>query len=277
MSVIKMKQSPEEMLLTTDRTMHFRKVRSILYVVNFSIAVALAIFVSLLYGFQVKPFFLPFDIVLLSIGLVCFMAFMTSVAFKLLELKNTESFSTKLIIVRRITRRALTTLGVCVIFSLLILPQPASLVQNATGSEWRGDLMANTTALSVTVGSKDHLGTVWVKEIDVSWIEGSYVNLTMNMAGDKRNQYGGLDRTKSMVIIPLSYSDGYKEYELVFEKAKNTTASVGYTLKTQMSGIYTWYIPALAISFVFVSMPIIVAMEIIRKKYTEGSIYEQIY
>jgi hypothetical protein len=278
MPTIRLDAHPEDYLETSHRTFYFRKVKFMLTVIDIVIAVTLAIIVSIIYGLQVKPFFLPLDVVLFAMGLVIFMVFIKSTAFKLYELKHAESSSNKLIMVKRIISWSFTTLVVCLVLCLIFVPYTTPALRNVVAAKWEGELGVNETTKQMTFGDRDNLGTVTTGEVEVKLISGSAIQFTVYQ-GEGVSGSGipsGLTNPGSTMIMPIQHQDGYHSYTIVFHKTVNESVKVGYTLKAQVSSLYSLYDPLLALSFVFACIPIIVYCESQKKKYMESSIYEHL-
>ena len=275
-----MDQRPEDFLETGERTLHFRKVKRMLYMADIVISVTVAVLISVIYGFQIKPFFLPLDILLLAMGLVLLMVFIKSIAFKIFELKHSETSNTKLIITRMIIRRAFTAFVISLLLCLMFVPYVTGAFRDVSGGRWEGTISADTGKAETSFSSKDNLGTVWMKEVEIKLIGGEsvkQVRFVLFSEGDNNMTWkpGALDIKNASVVIHLPYADGNHQYKILFELSQRQNVTVGYVLKGDVSAVYGLYGPVLAIIFIISSVPVIAYGESAKKKFIAGSIYEQ--
>lgn len=273
------------MLGSSSKTAHFRKVKRTVYGIDIALGAIMVVAVSYFYGIQAKPLYIPLDSILLTVGLIELMVFSESMAFKFMELKYSDSASAKLFIVCRINKRAVVALVVALMVSFtLIMPGVLAAAEDSTSTRWEGTMIDEDNNVSVTLGSRDALGMSWVSQISVSArvVEGSSLRYTLYSVADgappkviySENVASGSNVTRD---IPIAYREGYHEYILNFTKTDNaTTAVVGYSTDTRISGIYGLYIPLLGFVFIFSSVPVIAAVYVRKKRYIMDSIYESV-
>lgn len=279
MSTIRLRESIDDLLELQPETFHYRRFKRIIYAIDAVVLVVLIIALCQLYGFRLKPLFIPFGVVLAVICLFALILFIKSTIFKVMELKYADSASTKLIILRRISKRAVIA-GVsgALVLSLLIPPQIVGAVENTMDITWKSTIPADTGLLNVTFEGKNNLDTVWADTLVIYTTEGREVRYTVTMKrqdGSERYVAAGiLGINNPQDECVLFAEKGVYEYRITFISTESSSASVGHFVHYRVNGIFVSYIPSLAMSAVFAATIAWSFTVVQRKRYIRESIYE---
>ena len=261
-----------EQLDGTHQLLRLRRIKRLILLFLFILALALASYAMIAEGAALKPVYLPLD-AFLSVALVLLLvAFVVNLAFHTLEIRYAKRDSQRYLLVQTSIRRAwpILVLGLLV-GAVLLVPVTADAARGGLRDVRSGEIVGGGT-FSYNVTNQDVFAFT---RYLTGRIEAPNVNPNQDLPGEIRWDAGAqpfsIDRNTPFLF--LFQTDRFHQYEITIRNPNSQPATFRVVLQGELKPAFTSVIPALFVLFGVASGAWIVYARPLRLKYREASIY----
>lgn len=255
-----------------------RRTKTLLYVVQIVLIFGIAIFLLETAGeFSMKPFFLPINSFIYFVILMGLIFTVEGFIFKRLEIRFTESMSSKYYMAKMATRRALVIIAIAAIVVLLLwLPPVADGIEsalstegmvNGTSSFYNKDPLGLTSTEAVTLRAEGSEAQVYVVSESYYLV---YSNNMDNLRYFRINTQNYMVDSESTFTFP---EGDYEKFYVVTDDRYSSAESVSYTLHQDLSPTFMDFVPLFALLFIVANAAWIAYLVPLRKRYSVSAIY----
>jgi hypothetical protein len=263
------------------RLERIRRMKLYLYIIQIVLAVAITVFLIVIgKGFSLKPFYLPINSFIYFVLLMGLIIGAESFFFRVLEIRLSQSASSKYYMAKKFTRRAIIIIVISVVVVVLLwVPFISQAIEDQLSDTGNVGNVKDFT-------NKDPLGLTGVDRITIRSIgktanvyvvsESNYVDNADNMShlADHRinsnNYYVDVNHPSFSFAFPDTI---YGTYYIVVEDLGGTPTQISYTLQKNISSTTLDSVPIFALMFAFIYAFAIVYLSFLRRKHIKGAIY----
>jgi len=263
------------------RIERIRRMKLYLYIIQIVVVIAITVFLIVIgKGFSLKPFYLPVNSFIFFVLLMGLIIGAESFFFRVLEIRLSQSASSKYYMAKKFTRRAIIIIAISVmVIVLLWVPFISKSIEDQLSDAGNVGSVKDFT-------NKDPLGITGVDRITIRSIgktanvyvvtESNYVDNTNNMsylAGHRINSddyYVDVNRPSFSFDFPDTI---YGTYYIVVEDLGGTPTQISYTLQKNISPTILDNVPIFALMFAVIYAAAIVYLRFLMKKHVKGAIY----
>jgi magnesium-transporting ATPase (P-type) len=263
------------------RLERIRRMKLYLYVVQIVSVFAIAIFLIMVgKGFSLKPFYLPINSFIYFVLLMGLVIGAESFAFTVLEIRFTQSASSKYYMAKKFTRRALAIIVISVIIIIILwVPVISKTIEDtlSTSGDIDGvkdfsnkDPMGLTAVDGITITSVGGTANIYVVS------ESNYNLYKSNITLLSAHRVNGNDYSvsESLPTMTFAFPDAdYGTFHMVVDDLGGTPTPISYTLHKNISHTFMDYVPLFALLFIIVYAVAIVYLQVMIRKYAVGAIY----
>jgi tetratricopeptide (TPR) repeat protein len=257
------------------RAVRIRRIRRVVNTILALITIFFAAAVMVANDGSLKPFYLPLDIVIAVVLVMCLVWLILSFAFRNLRIKYTQRSSQKFLMAGNSMRRSLVLIVIVTFIGVLFAFPPFLL---AMEDQLSGEMsVAVDERREINFWNMDSLGLTRTGEMTLTsnsdltacFMEGDFVNGTACPPGGLR-----LVTENSNETFELN-ADGFQMYSLVLNSSGYPTVTI--TTKTTISETILGIVPLTMFLMAALSVAWIAFLYPVRQKLAEVSIYSEDY
>ena len=259
------------------RLERIRSIKQYAFVVQWIIFLLLAVFIIYKEGLTTDPLYIPLNATISYICIISTVMIGEGIFFKLMEMNNEHSFSSKFLIARKASQSSLIYLIIAIIVVVIFVTPPIVGVMEGmateTGEMWSGD--SNSFSTQTTTGIMDLKGiTVSIPSgeaevfvlTDIDYTLSGFVETEMRV----RNLAGSYIVTPE---APLELDFESMPLQNLWIIVQDASGVVEYELEYSMTGTFTMIIPLLMVATAVVSLAWYIILIPMKKKFRSLSIY----
>jgi len=263
------------------RLERIRRMKLYLYIIQIVLAVAITVFLIVIgKGFSLKPFYLPVNSFIYFVLLMGLIIGAESFFFMVLEIRLSQSASSKYYMAKKFTRRAIIIIAISVVIVVVLwVPFVSQAIEDQLSDSGNVGNVKDFT-------NKDPLGLTGVDRIAIRSIgktanvyivsEGNYVDNQNNMSYlashriNSNNYYVDVNQPSFSFAFPDTV---YGTYYIVVEDLGGTPTQISYTLQKNISSTTLDNVPIFALIFAVIYAFAIVYLRFLMRKHVKGAIY----
>ncbi len=256
-----------------------RRTKTLLYVVQIALIFGIAIFLLETAGeFSLKPLFLPINSFIYFVILMGIIFTIESFIFKRLEIRFTDSISSKYYMAKMASRRAMVIIAIALIVILLLwLPPVTNSIEgalitesmvNGTSSFYNKDPLGLTATEKVTLRAQGGEAQVYVVS------EEYYLAYSNNMDSLRFFRINAQNYVVNSEVTFAFPEGGYEKFYVITDDRYSSAEAVSYTLHQDLSPTFMDFVPLFALLFIVTNAAWIAYLIPLRKRYSVGAIYK---